>query len=234
MISFIPLLGEEVIFKDQVVCLDVGVHVDGYVGDNALTIDLSGKYQKLVEASRKALVEAIKIIKPGLEIREIGKKIHEVITRYGYSPIRNLSGHGVDKYKIHTKPSMPNYDNGDTTKLEEGQAIAIEPFASTGAGVIYESGQANIYMLIKKKPVRNTMTREVLAEIEKMKGLPFTLRWLVKKFGEGKTKFAIREMTNYGMLTEFPPLVDKNHGIVSQAENTIIVTTDGAKITTKS
>ena len=142
---------EDIVFKDEVVCLDVGVHINGYVGDTACTVDLSGKNSKLVEASRKALDEALKLVKPGVEIRKIGAKIHEVITSYGFSPIRNLSGHGLDQYVIHKKPSIPNYDNGDKTKLIEGQVIAIEPFASAGSGVIYESGSANIFMLKGKK-----------------------------------------------------------------------------------
>ncbi len=220
---FIPALGEDVVFKDEVVCLDVGVHINGFVGDNACTVDLSGKNGELVKASREALNAALKLVKPGVELREIGAKIHEVITSYGFSPVRNLSGHGVEEYKIHTHPSIPNYDNGDRTKLMEGMVIAIEPFASAGAGIIYESGDPNIFVLGDKKPVRNMMTRAVLKEIEKFKGLPFTLRWLVDKFGESRVKFAIREMLNLKMLDQYPSLPDKNHGLVSQAEHTVIV-----------
>ena len=105
-----------------------------------------------------------------------------IITGYGFSPIRNLSGHGVDDYTIHCPPRIPNYDNGDTTKLVEGQTIAIEPFASKGAGLIYESGAPGIFMLKAKRPVRGRMTREVLKEIEKFNGLPFAPRYLLKKF----------------------------------------------------
>lgn len=220
---YIPVLGGDVVFKDEVVCLDVGVHVNGFVGDNACTVDLGGKNSELVKSSREALNAALELVKPGVEIRKIGAKIHEVITGYGFSPVRNLSGHGLGEYKIHTRPSIPNYDNGDKTKLIEGQVIAIEPFASDGAGIIYESGNPNIFILGNKKPVRNIMTRAVLKEIEKFKGLPFTLRWLVDKLGEAKVKFAIREMINLRMLDQYPPLKDKNHGLVSQAEHTIIV-----------
>lgn len=213
---------EDVVFKDEVVCLDVGVCVNGYVGDTACTIDLSGKNSKLVEASRKALDEALKLVKPGVEIRKIGAKIHEVITSYGFAPINNLSGHGVGQYIIHKKPSIPNYDNGDKTKLVSGQVIAIEPFASAGKGMIYESGGAHIFMLKRKKPVRNRMTRKVLGEIEKFNGLPFVLRWL-KKCSKAEIMFALRELRQLEVLEEFPSLVDKNHGLVSQAEHTVIV-----------
>lgn len=229
---FIPKLGEDILFKDEIICLDVGAHVNGAIADNACTIDLSGKHSELVNASKEALDEAIKLVKPGVEVRKIGEKIHEVITSYGFVPVRNLCGHGVGPYQIHTIPSLPNFDNGNNTKLEKDQVIAIEPFASTGAGLIYESGEPTVFELVNKKPVRSMITRQVLKEIERFKGLPFTLRWLTKKFGEPKVKFAMREMRQMKMLREHPSLVDKNHGLVSQAEHTMIVK-DKTLVTTK-
>ena len=218
-----PLMEEDIIFnKGDLVCLDVGVEYDGAIGDTALTVDL-GDHKNLVDASKEALNEALKLVKPGIEIREIGKKIHEVITSYGFSPIRNLSGHGLGLYQIHTKPSIPNYDNGDKTKLEEGQVIAIEPFATTGKGVIYESGEPGIFMLSGRKPVRGKMTREVLKEIEKYNGVPFAPRWLLKKFSKIKILFALREMRILKMVQEFPSLIDESQGLVSQAEHSVIV-----------
>ena len=227
-----PMMGQDVIFKEgDLVCLDVGAEYNGAIGDTARTIDL-GDNEDLVKASREALNEALKLVKPGVEIREIGKKIHEIITSYGFSPIKNLSGHGVDYYKIHTKPSMPNYDNGDTTKLVEGQTIAIEPFASKGRGMIYESGSPGIFMLKTKKPVRGPFTRKVLKEIEKFNGLPFAPRWLLDKFSKAQILIAFREMRQLKILEEFPSLVDMGHGLVSQAEHTMIVR-DELIVTTK-
>ena len=107
--------------------------------------------------------------------------------------------------------------------LEEDQVIAIEPFATTGAGVIYESSNPTIYALEEMRPVRSPMTRKVLKDLEQYNGLPFAHRWLVKKHGLGKTSFALRELKNLGVLHEFAPLPDQAHGIVSQAEHTVIV-----------
>lgn len=224
---------DKTILKDQIVSIDVGVHIDGFIGDNALTIDLSKKNQDLVKASREALDNAIKIIKPGVKLREIGKVIHDTITSYNFSPIRNLSGHGLDEFNIHTKPTIPNYDNGDETELKQDDVIAIEPFASKGAGVVYESGNATIFQLINKKPVRNLITRQVLKEIQTYNELPFCKRWLTKRFGLPKTNFALRELKQLDILKEYPPLVDKEHGLVSQAEHSLIVTKDGCKVLTK-
>lgn len=231
---FCPEQDDKTVFKDQLVSIDIGVHIDGYIGDNALTVDLSGKNEDLVKASREALDNAIKIIKPGITLGEIGRVIQETITRYGFAPVRNLSGHGLEEFDIHTKPTIPNYDNGDSTELEKDMLIAIEPFASKGAGIIYESSNATVFQLFGKKPVRSMITRQVLREIESYEGLPFCRRWLVKKFGLPKTSFALRELKNLEILREYPPLIDEAHGLVSQAEHTVLVTKDGCKVLTRS
>ena len=115
-------------FDNEIVKLDVGVHIDGFIGDTACTIDLSGEHPELVKASEEALANAIKIIKPGVTLGEIGKVIEQAITKYELQPVRNLSGHGLDEFMNHAAPQIPNFDTGDKTKLEKGQVIAIEYF----------------------------------------------------------------------------------------------------------
>ena len=213
---------EAVFKKGDLAKIDVGVMIDGYIGDNALTINL-GEHENLVKASREALNNAVKIIKPGVTLGEIGKTIHESITKYGYAPVKNLSGHGLSQYKYHDKPSIPNFDTGDKTQLKKGQVIAIEPFASKGSGVIFESSNANIFSLKKKKPVRNMITRNVLKEILKFNHMPFTTRWLTKKIPEAKVNFALRDLLQHDIINKYPPLPDTNKGFISQAEHTVIV-----------
>jgi methionyl aminopeptidase len=223
---FCPDSDDKIIFKEgDVVKIDVGVHINGCVGDTASTVILGNdpELKKLQEASREALNQAIKLIKPGMKIGEIGKAIEETIRNKGFNPVINLSGHGLNKYIIHDSPSIPNIDNKSQETLKEGQVIAIEPFASTGSGIVYESGNSTLFALGEIKPVRSPMTREVLRSLEEYNGLPFTKRWLVKKHGLGKTSFALREMKILDMIREYPPLQDKAKGLVSQAEHTIIV-----------
>lgn len=220
---FCPEADDDIIFENQVACLDVGVHINGNIGDNALTVDLSGQNTELVKASREAVNNAIKIIRPGIQIGEIGKTIQETIESLGFSPIRNLSGHGLGHYGIHTKPSIPNFDTGDKTELVEDMVIAIEPFATDGAGMIYESDKASIFMLRDPKPTRNPFGREIIKEIKRLKGLPFTTRWLTDKMHVAKVNSGLKELIANGSLMSFPPLVDKNKGLVSQAENSLLV-----------
>lgn len=220
---FCPTKNNNPIFDNQVVKLDVGVHVNGFIGDNACTVDLSGENSKLVKASRDALNNAINIIKPGITLAEIGKTIQETIINLGFSPVRNLSGHGLGKFDVHTKPTIPNYDNGDETKLEKGQIFAIEPFATNGYGVVVETSNPTVFSLVQKKPVRDMTTRQVLKEIENYKGLPFAKWWLEEKFPLFKVNFALRQLENLVIIKSYPPLADRENGLVSQAEHTILV-----------
>ena len=215
-------LNDTTILKDQVVKLDLGVHIEGCIADTALTVDLSGKYGNLVKASQEALDNALKIVKPGVSLNEIGKVIHDTITKHGFTPVRNLYGHGLGAYEIHTSPSVPNYDNGNKNVLKEGQVIAIEPFASTGSGMVQESSPATVFTLIKDSGVRDPITRSVLMEIKKQKGLPFAKRWLDEKFGN-KTNFALRQLETAECIHAHPPLFDSARGMVSQAEHSVIV-----------
>lgn len=224
-----PEEDDETVFSDQVASLDVGVHIDGYIGDNACTVDLSGKYGDLVKASKEALEDAINVVQVGATLGEIGGAIHDAIVKYGFSPVRNLCGHGLDRFTQHAKPSIPNFDTGDKATIEKGMVFAIEPFASTGAGIVQDSGVGSVFSLINKKPVRSSITREVLKEIESYEGLPFAKRWLTKKFG-AKANFALRELLQKDIIKDYKPLADANKGIVSQAEHSLLIDNDGEVI----
>ncbi len=230
---FCPDSDDQTTFDSQVAKLDVGASVDGYLGDTAATVDLSGNNNNLVKASREALDNAIKVVRPGVSVREVGAVIQDVIAGYGFNPVVNLSGHGLGMFQIHTQPTVPNFDNGDATRLVDGQVIAIEPFATSGSGAIYESSNPTVFMEISKKPIRSSDARLILSEIQSYGGLPFTKRWLTRKFPAFKVSLALKQMINEGMIQAFPPLIEKGHGLVSQAEHTILVK-DKPEILTKS
>ncbi len=213
---------ETVYAQGDVVKLDCGAHVEGYVTDNATTVDL-GDNAKLVRASRDAVETVVKMAKTGVRISEIGGKIEEIISANGFSPVKNLSGHGVGHYTVHTNPSMPNYDNGNSNNLKEGQIVAIEPFASAGAGMIHESGAPTVFMQSAKRPIRGTFARLILKDIAQFNGLPFTTRWLSRVHGIGKVKFGLRELQSAGIIRGYPALPDVRGGLISQAEHTVIV-----------
>lgn len=219
------------IMKGDVVKLDIGVHVNGAVTDTAVTVETgSSKYAKLIKASEDALKEAIKLVKPGVRIREIGKKIQEVIQKNGFSPIKNLSGHGVNLYEVHTDPTIPNFDNGNEKTLEKNMIIAIEPFATTGQGKVTEGRPSEVYGLVFKKNVRNMFDRKVLEYLEKnYKTLPFSAGSLIKEFGI-RVKYALKNLEREEIIKKYCVLPEVSKGIVSQAEHTLVV---GGEVLTK-
>ena len=228
---YCPDQDDKTVFEDQLVCLDVGVHIDGFIGDNACTVDLSGKHADLVKASRKALQEAEKILGPGIELGEIGRVIEETISSFGFNPVKNLSGHGLDEYNVHTTPTIPNFNNNDSTKLEKSTVIAIEPFATDGEGMIGEKGVANVFNLTQKRPIRIGFIRNMLAEISMYNEMPFTKRWLYCKFSPAKVNIGLTQFKQLGMIKEYPPLVEKSKGLVSQAENSFLIGEKVVKLT---
>lgn len=219
---FCPV-NEDVILKEgDLVKLDVGVSVKGYIADAARSIDL-GDNKELIGASRDALKAALSVVKPGVAIGEIGDAVHEAILKRGFTPIKNLSGHGLGRFQIHVSPSIPNIATGMKTPLKENQVIAIEPFATDGVGMIYESGTPTVFSLISNKQVRSQTARKMIQDIKEYGGLPFTPRWLVPKYGVAGTQLAIRDMMQAGVLNAHPPLLEKGKGLVAQSEHSVIV-----------
>jgi methionyl aminopeptidase len=200
--------------------IDIGVHIDGYVADTAKTATFGNADEKLSEASASALDEAIKLVKPGAKLSDISKKIEDTITSFGFKPVSNLTGHGVDNYFLHASPQIPNIATNTSVTLEEGQVIAIEPFATDGRGSVKDGSTTLIYMLMERKPVRNPDSRKIIEFAEKFNGLPFAERWI--PFDSiFKTRIALRELIEKEIVYEYPPLVES--GMVSQHEHTIIV-----------
>ena len=230
-----PSQEDETVFSHvDVVKLDVGVHVNGYIGDNALTVNLDKENvekERLVEASRAARDAAIRLVKAGITPHALGAAIEQEIVKRGFKPVRNLSGHGLDQYQIHTAPSIPNFASGEQHPLVAGQVIAIEPFATTGKGMIYSSSNPTVFALKQLRPVRSPAAREVLEKIKAYNGLPFTERWLTQALGS-KARIGLLELRRAGALHEYPPLPEEGRGLVSQSEHTVLVRAEDCQVLT--
>lgn len=221
---FLPQPDEDIIFSDQIIKVDVGICYNGAIGDCAVTIDLSGKYQVLIDAAESALLSAEQIIKVGLPVREIGKVIEEKICSYGLSPVRNLAGHGLGHYKIHTQPMIPNYHDQSTAIIKAGMTFAIEPFATNGKGAIFDCGKPTIFSLVSGRPVPLTIKRTLVAKIKSFSGLPFAIHDLTgDDFSLAEVRQSIDELLKAGVIIGYAPLVEEVHGMVAQAENSVLV-----------
>ncbi len=220
---------DETVFGENMVKLDIGVHVDGYVADAAATVDLSG-HPDLTDAAEAALNAAIELIRPGANTAAIGAAIEQAITGYGYKPVANLTGHGLERYEAHAEPAVPNKAIGKGIALKEGDVIAVEPFATNGMGRISEAPITEIYGFSARRPVRAPEARDLMNEItEGYKTLPFARRWLK---GD-RAEYALMQLLRAGIVHRYPVLWEVEGALVSQAEHTVIVTEDGCEVITR-
>jgi len=232
---YTPLYNDPLLIPDQgVVKIDLGVHIDGYIADTAISVALSPAYEGLVEAARVALENALKIIRPGIRAVEIGRVIESSIKSYGFNPIKNLSGHSIDRYIIHSGITIPNY--GDILarhRLLEG-VYAIEPFATNGSGFVKELDITTIYALRRNKiKLKNNISKLYERIYKDRLTLPFTLRWYVTNIEEYYTYLELlKHLEKEKLLIKYPVLVEKTNGYVSQFEHTIIITRRDVIVTT--
>ncbi|WP_459191285.1 type II methionyl aminopeptidase [Halosimplex sp. J119] len=215
---------------EDLVKLDIGVQIDGWLADTAVTVDLAGE-SELTEAAEEALDAALDVVEPGVPTGEIGAVIEETIDGYGYNPVVNLTGHGLGHYEQHTTPNIPNRAVEQSVELEAGDVVAIEPFATDGGGKVQEGSQEEIFALEREGSVRDRTARQALEQItEEFKTLPFAARWLdVRRPG-----MALRRLQRQDIVHGYPVLKEEDGKMVSQKEHTIIVTEDGCEVTTRS
>ena len=175
--------------------------------------------------------KALEIVKPNALLSDISNAINEAITSRGFKPVSNLTGHGLERYHLHAHPQIPNVKFTGDYKLSEDQVIAIEPFATNGAGRVKETEPTLIYMIVKDKPARNPDGRTIIRSSQDYNGLPFAERWIPID-SRVKIRIAMRELIERGTIYEYPPLKEVGGGMVSQAEHTVIVR-DEPIVTTK-
>jgi methionyl aminopeptidase len=213
--------------------LDVGVHVDGYVVDTALTVNVGDApwNRRLVSAARAALDAAIAAAGPGVEVRRLSAAIEKALRDFGTRPMRNLCGHGVGRWTVHCPPPIPNApdDNGD--RLEAGSVVAIEPFATDGRGIVAEEGEPEVFRLPPEKQPRSG-DPAVVAAIRGFRGLPFARRDL-KALPRPSVEETLRALRGEGSLAAYAPLAEATGRVVAQAEHTIYVGPEGVEVLTR-
>ncbi len=232
---YCPSFGDKTCLKKgDLVKIDIGVHVDGYIADAATSLSIGKELEneKLIRAAEDARDAGIEKIKAEITVSEVGAEIQKAANKYNLKPIVNLTGHGLGVYEIHTYPSIPNYDNGSPTLIEEG-AMAIEPFITNGAGYVIDGKGGEIFALISNKGSLR-IGKEILDFIRsEYKTCPFARRWLIKKFGSIKVNLVIRQLVAGKILHEFADLRDQKGGKVAQAEHTVLVLKDKKIVTTR-
>ncbi len=225
-----PSRDDDDTFGEEMVNIDIGVHVDGWIADAAFTVDMSGN-DELVEASRAAVNAAVERVEAGVSTAELGRVIEETIDGYGYNPVYNLTGHGLGEYEQHTSPSVPNRAVDQGVTLEAGDVIAIEPFATDGRGKVKEGSAEEIFSLQDPDArVRSRNARDLVETVkEEYRTLPFAKRWL----DDNRLDMSLRRLKASDVVEGYPVLKERDGFFVSQAEHTVIVEEDGCEVTTR-
>lgn len=217
-------VNDERVLESGLVKLDVGVQVDGYIGDTATTVSLGSGKKEIVKASEEALETALEMMKPGNKVREISEAIEDTIRSHDLNPVRNLTGHGLDRYDLHAKLQFPNVKTDIDYELQEGDAFALEPFATDGGGKVIESDRVLIYRWKEDKSVRSREGRKILNMAKNdFHKLPFAKRWLLKKVSKLKLNLALRQLEEKNALYKYPVLREVEGGDIAQAEHTVVV-----------
>lgn len=217
----------------QVVKLDLGVHVDGYIADTAITVEVStNRWTPLIEAASQSLEMVLDGISPGILVRTIGGTIERVIRSRGFEPVSNLTGHSLEQFNLHAGVSIPNIMDESSADLKPGMAVAIEPFATNGVGRVAGRKSGNIYRVLRMKEMGEPELDDMLKQLhDEFLFLPFPERWVAKH--TSKSEKIIKKLLRHGVIATYPILSEVKGGIVSQFEHTIIITSDGCLVTTR-
>jgi len=213
---------KSVVPEGALIKVDIGAHVDGFIADTAYTIAFRKEDQPLADASTAALLAAIEQCYTGNTLSNVSAAIESTIKDFGFTPVSNLTGHGLGHYWLHDEPSVPNVKTNSTYKLKENQLIAIEPFATSGIGRVNDADSTTIFRIAQAKPVRNPEARRIMEFAFSVNGLPFAERWIPLD-SLFKIRLAMRELREKEILYEYPALKEASGALVSQTEHSILV-----------
>lgn len=233
---YTPNAGDPTVLQfDDVTKIDFGTHIKGRIIDCAFTLSFNPKYDKLLEAVKDATNTGIR--EAGIDVRlcDVGAAIQEVMESYEVEldgktyqvkSIRNLNGHSISPYRIHSGKTVPIVKGGETTRMEENEFYAIETFGSTGRGMVHDDMDCSHYMKnfdAPFVPLRLQSSKQLLGLINKNFGtLAFCKRWL-DRAGATKYQMALKDLCDKGVVEAYPPLCDVKGCFTAQYEHTIML-----------
>jgi len=235
---YTPNAGDKTVLQYNDVCkIDFGTHVNGCIIDSAFTVAFNPKYDILKEAVKDATNTGIRTAGIDVCLNEVGAAIQEAMESYEIEldgktypikPIQNLCGHSIGPYQIHAGKTVPQVDNGDTTRMEENEVFAIETFGSTGVGSIEEDDELSHYMIDydsfnEHVALPTTKAKRLLHVIkDNFSTLAFCRRWL-DRIGEERYSYPLKQLCNAGIVEPYPALSDIKGCYTAQYEHTILL-----------
>ena len=219
----------------DLVKIDLGAQIIGYIADTAVTVNYDSQYDSLVQTAEDALQSAMSMIKVGVKSKDVGRKIQNTIMDMGFKPIANLSGHSLDQYTIHAGKTVPNMWSIGSFDFSGDVAYACEPFvtAKNGLGFVRNGKIKNIFALSSRKRTKDDEADKVQEYIwNNFNMLPFALRWLLKEWEEKEARKLLDILIKKKVVKAYAILVEASGKTVAQAEHTFIPTQTGVMVTT--
>ena len=254
---YTPNTGDTTVLQyHDVMKVDFGVQIDGYIIDSAWTVAFHESYDPLLQAVQEATEMGIATAGVDQRLCEIGANIQEVMESYEVEiqnriypvrPIRNLAGHSIERYQIHGTKSVPIVEHGcdESIVMEEYELYAIETFGSTGRGYVVEDMECSHYMKrfdAPYVPLRMASSKKLLHHIDQTFGtLAFCRRWLDRDDGgsayvhgstngkQVKYMGALKNLCDVGIIQPIPPLCDIPGSYTAQYEHTFMIQPNGKK-----
>ena len=221
---FTPAPGDPtVLVAGDLLKVDVGAHLEGAIADTADTVEVGGthRFDHLIRAAREGRAAGIAQVRPGGRVDDVSRAIAEAIRARGVKPVSDLTGHSIERYLLHAGKSIPNVPGASGETFEEGEVVAIEPFATNGMGRIGNGPFGNI---VRFRADPGPTDREVASLFARFRTLPFTARWLASAEEAAALRRARRHLQSY------PVFVERGHGAVAQAEHTVLVGATGGEV----
>ncbi len=205
--------------------VDVGAQVDGAVADTADTVEVGGghRHAHLVAAVHEALAAGVRAVRAGGPVDDVSVAVAGAIRARGLKPIRDLTGHTIERYLLHAGKSVPNVPGLSAERFVEGEFVAIEPFATNGVGSIGNGPFGHIQRFRRPPPASDA---ELSRLYERFRTLPFTARWARSPAERAALERGRR------LLQSYPVFLERAGGLVAQAEHTIRVGRTGAELLT--
>ncbi|KIX08914.1 methionine aminopeptidase, type II [Rhinocladiella mackenziei CBS 650.93] len=236
---------EIVLQADDVMKVDFGVHINGWIVDSAFTVAFDPVYDNLLAAVKDATNTGIKNAGIDARMSDIGSAIQEAMESYEVEmngktlpvkAVRNITGHDIKQYRIHGGKQIPFIKNDDHTKMEEGEVFAIETFGSTGKG--YLRDDTGVYGYGKdpsapRVPLNLASARSVLKTINEHFGTLVFCRRYLERLGLNKYLVGLNSLVSNGILDSYAPLSDVKGSYTAQFEHTILLRPNAKEVVSR-
>ncbi|KXH50419.1 methionine aminopeptidase [Colletotrichum simmondsii] len=228
---------------EDVMKVDFGVHVNGWIVDSAFTMSFDPAWDSLLAGVRAATESGIKAAGIDVRICDVSAAIQETMESYEVEvggkmypvkPVRNICAHDIARYQIHAGKSIPFIKNNDQTKMEEGEIFAIETFGTTGRGKLYDDVGIYGYKLDYDAPAQVKLpfasANRLYKTIKEQFGSIVFCRRYLDRLGLDRYLAGLKSLESHGILESYAPLADIKGSQSAQFEHTILLRENNKEI----